>query len=1173
MSTVSSPQLETAPQAQVAPAQPGAVRSGALLFAAMVVSTGATYLFYLLAGRLLGPKDYGNFAALLAIVTLASLPFNAVQMALSREVSGNVARGDETDAARLSRAVIRAGAIATLVLLALFLVIMVPLGDLLNLGSVAQLGLIAVALAPAVLYPIFLGDLQGHQQFGRLSAGTAFPLVLRLGLFVVLALVGWRLYGALAALAVGSIAGVVLPGWWRRDLLHGVLKPQVSVRPFLVALVPVMVGILGITALTNVDVLMVKARLASEDAGIYAAASAFAKVAFFMPTAIVAILFPRVAARRARGEETEDILGRAVLVTVGFCALLFLAYGVVGHFLVRISYGSEFQDASSLLGLFGAGMTFFSVANVLVSYHLSRHDNRFAWMVAAAAVCQAIALAVVPGHLRTFLWVNAGVGAALLVSHELVMGSSIPAIRSGFAHAWEELALPARARTWPARMRAAVLSSRAPLLEALLVLVAATGLCIGLTWPLVAHLGTQTLGAGGDVSGTIAGFWQQAHALGYHVTGTTHVAITGAPYGWEQGNGVNIQSSFVYYPAYLLTKLWGEIVAYNLVATAGLVLSGAAMYWLVRRLVRSRLIAAWAGLVFMVFPWHLEKVEAHASLAHLEGFPLLALALVAWYRRPDARSVLYLGGSVLILWLTSGYYGVIALVALAALLPITAWFQRRRFGLGGAAVRLAVAGTIALGVGAVVYGIASLGESGGQIAPKQDISFLAYFGARIWEFFVPAADNGMLGDSTYGFLSNHLHGSNFAESTLYVGWLTLLLALGFVVYCIVRRRSISEERRFLCAAASAMVVVAILFMPPYPISLGSVNIPTPTWVLWRLVGQFRVPTRFMPLLMTGLIVLAALALLLLRSRIRRRSELPLRRRLVWLGAMVLAAGISFVELSIFPSATVATIGVPHEYQILAKAPPGTLVEYPLGAAGEAATSDYLFWQRYHGRPLLNGAPGGSYPDIVRQALIDPSAPGVAGGLAALGVTAVISRPVDYRFDGGIFSVRPNLGPGYRLLGRARDSSVWQVVAKPAPLAVFPYGFWYTETPRGLWPSRWTSAERAIVQVIAPRAGTYLVQFHARAYKQPRRLVITGRGSSWAVEVPPTGDRSFYLPVELPRGRSNLILKISPGEAIAAPPDARAVGVYVSNWLFQGLSGAEAAKWHPLRPFPVSKYPR
>jgi hypothetical protein len=840
---------------------------------------------------------------------------------------------------------------------------------------------------------------------------------------------------------------------------------------------------------------------------------------------------------------------------------------LLGTPLVELTYGAEFEEAGSLLGLFGIGMTFFSIANVLVSYHLSRHEPRFAWIVATAAVCQAVALAVVPAGLETFLWVNAGVGIALVVAHELVMGSSAGAIRAGAAHAWEELAPKLQVRAW---LRAA----RRPLLEAGIVLGCFTALTVAITWPLVTDLGTVLLGGGGDVSGTVAGFWQQAEYTGYHVTGVSDITFTGAPYGWEQGNGVNIQSSLAYYPAYLLTEAFGPVVAYNVVVLAGLVLSGAAMYWLVRRLTGSILIAAWSGLVFVIFPWHIAKAETHGSLAHLEGFPLLALAVIAWYRRPGALSLAYLAGAMAVLWTTSGYYGVIALVALAALLPITAWYQRSQLGARQAAGRLVLAGGVVLAVSLAVYGIASLGKARGAISEERQIADLAWFGARIWEFFVPAADSTVFGDLTFPWLAPRQHLSNFSETTLYVGWLTLALALVYVGVSIVRWRRLTRERRFLCTAFSSMVVVAILFMPPHPISLGGLDIPTPPWLLWKAIPQFRVPTRFMPLLMLGLICLAALALVLVRQRLERRTVSGRGRRAVAVGLVAAVCAFSFVELASAPRASLVELGVPPEYIILDEAPPGILAEYPLASTGEARTSDYILWQRYHQRPLLNGAPAGTFPDVVRQVLIDPSAPGVAGALATLGVSAVITRNDVYPYPGGKFKTPDRLGEGYTLLGSAFDggTKVWQVTAEPEPFAVFPYGFWFSERYPGRLPAQWMSAPRAIVEVIAPEAGRYAVHFQAQSFQVPRRLVIHGQGSSWAVEVDAgKSGADFFVPVEVPKGRSTFELTTEPGPSQAPLPDDRTISIFMSNWLFEPLTDAFAGI-EPLKPLPTNPNP-
>src|SRR5512132_441077 len=170
---------------------------------------------------------------------------------------------------------------------------------------------------------------------------------------------------------------------------------------------------------------------------------------------------------------------------------------------------------------------------------------------------------------------------------------------------------------------AVVASFLSPLLEGIAVQGAAFAICVFLTWPLLLEFGDHMFGLGGDSTGGMAGFRQWADEVGYHITGVSHVASAGAPFGYDQGNGVNLQSAFVYFPAYLLTEVVGEVTAYNVVVLSGLTLSGVAMYWLVRWLGCGPLAAGWAGLVFTVFPWHLEKAQGHVSFVHLEGFPLL----------------------------------------------------------------------------------------------------------------------------------------------------------------------------------------------------------------------------------------------------------------------------------------------------------------------------------------------------------------------------------------------------------------------------------------------------------------------------------------------------------------------------------------------------------------------
>lgn len=415
-------------------AAPSGARSGAVLAAASLVATGLNYVFLLAAGRLLGSDDYGALAALLGLLTVVLLPTGALQLAVSREISQRLALGDAEGAEGFSWAALRLGLFVTAPLVVLAAVLVVPVNELLNIGSQGAVALAAAGVSVALVLPLTMGVLLGYQRFQAIAALYVLPFALRLALLAgLVAWAGYQLEGAVFAAVAGALATAAVALWLVREpLRRGTHTIRPALAPFLRYLWPVVIGLLGIAVLTNGDILVVKARFSPDDAGDYAAASAFARVAFFLPATILTVLFPRTAARQARGEDTADILGRSLIVTAAFCALLTFVYALIGEPLVRLSFGPEFAEAGALLPEFTVAMALFSIANVLVGFHLSHGETRYAWIVAGAVVVQLTALALLPTSLTEVIWVSIAVGILLLATHELLVGSSMPALRAGF---------------------------------------------------------------------------------------------------------------------------------------------------------------------------------------------------------------------------------------------------------------------------------------------------------------------------------------------------------------------------------------------------------------------------------------------------------------------------------------------------------------------------------------------------------------------------------------------------------------------------------------------------------------------------------------------------------------------------------------------------------------------
>ncbi len=1067
-------------------------------------------MFLLATGRILGAEDYGALAALLGLLTIVLLPTGALQLAVSREVSRHEALGEHNEADAFSRAMLRAGLLVTVPLVLVALALAIPLRHVLEIGSATAVALAMASLVVALAVPIALGALLGYQRFYAVGMLYVLPFALRLAVVAGTALVGYRLGGAVAATFVSAVVTALVALWLLRTrLTRAAHSTRPALAPFLRYLWPVFVGLLGIALLTTVDLLVVRARFDPTDTGAYAAASAFARIAFFLPATILAVVFPRTAARQARGEETRDILGRSLIVTAAFGLLLTLFYGMTGRGLVGTSFGAEFAHGGNYLVLLTLSMTVYSLANVLVGFHLSRDERRYAWMVAAAVPVQIGVLAVIPGSIEGLILANLVVGAVLLAAHEIFVDSSVLAAIAGARYFGAQIA------HW--RVRDLVK-------EGLLVVGGAALLVVILFWPLVRGLGSTVVGDGSDASGMMTAFWWMQHEGGYHLFGTTHHVLTGAPLGWDEGNGVTLQLLIPYYPAYLATKLIGPIAAYNLMLLVGYVLSGASMYLLARYLGCARVVAAWAGIVYVVFPWHLARTP-HGSLVHLEFLPLLLLVLVATSQKPSWSRFSLVGIVTVVCWLTSGYFGVMAVVAAAAFALATSIvlpLRRAAVVLGGV-MGGAIAASLFVGALSIISGF---GRGAGLDRVPSD---LEAYGIRPLELLLPSPGNFVVGSWSEGIFDGRQHGSNPTETRNYLGLLTIGFALAWIVVAWRRRRSLEPRLRVATAGLVGVVVASLLLSTPSPISVLGHDIWMPSRVLWEAVPAVRVPSRWIALVMTALVPLAALGIQTSWKAVRAR----------WGGSVAyavvaLVVVLSALELTIQPDRPrFETVPAPRIYQALEKLPPGVVAEYPL-----VRSNDHIIWQTVYRRPLLGNAGFGTSADQARRVVLNPRTPGVAQSLAFLGVTAIVTHPDALRYVDSAKDV-PNAdwGPGYELVARGSDgSAVWRVVATAAPaLVTLPGGFgepinvsdelvgYPLVSPAGV----------GVIQFTAKAPSTIRLQFDAKPAGRTHVLRLADDDNELHYEL--AGVTSVSTLVDIPRGQSYILVKVDP--AATSPEDA------------------------------------
>jgi O-antigen/teichoic acid export membrane protein len=357
--TAATPSSDGTPGSR--PASDGlSVQGTAIVGVGLVVSQLIAMLQMLVVSRILGPEQFGVFGALAVILLLGSTCLAATQVVVARHVASG----------RSGRHI---GALPVLVVGAVALgltAVIAPLASrALNLDDVLGVVLVGLTFVPFAITGAQLGLLQGAERHQRLGALYVVSTVSRVGGAILGAWIGRSADTALIGLTIGATVGALLgqlmlvdhPAWG-----HG----EEGSRDFLVEVFHAAHALIVLYALTNLDVLLARARLAPFDAGLYAAGALINRAVFFLPTAILVAAFPRMVAgaRNAQRQAVLAVAGLGLLAT----AVVALLPGLV----VGIMAGGQFLAVAPEAWIFALAGAGFGVVQVLLYARMAHHDRR-----------------------------------------------------------------------------------------------------------------------------------------------------------------------------------------------------------------------------------------------------------------------------------------------------------------------------------------------------------------------------------------------------------------------------------------------------------------------------------------------------------------------------------------------------------------------------------------------------------------------------------------------------------------------------------------------------------------------------------------------------------------------------------------------------------------------------
>lgn len=685
---------------------------------------------------------------------------------------------------------------------------------------------------------------------------------------------------------------------------------------------------------------------------------------------------------------------------------------------------------------------------------------------------------------------------------------------------------------------ARLLSSGAPWLIAFAVYAT---VAVITTWPIGGDLTGTVFGAPGDMTGNIT-LLRYRNELGVGPLSNAVTPQEGAPFGISLPGAISLPQIMIEGPAQLVGAITGsEVLAVNLVIISGLTLTAFTCFVLCMWITASPWASSVAGLGYGFNPWILERAHGHVHFTHLWALPLVVLGLM-WIRAGGGRRAWLLFTLALIAaCYTNTYVSLFAAVTIGAFVvaDLAAGAVRRSaprvraaVGRGGFALGILVAVMIPQ----LIVSVTQASKIDALLVGTRSPQDLYTYGSRWWEWITPSYRNPIYDQWTAPFLAARQHGSSFGETTLYLGGITLLLALAGIALTIHWRRT--GHPAWPGALAMCLVMCGLLVSLPKAVSPLGFDIPMPAAVLSLVVDPWRVYSRLFAVVALGVAVLAAIGLGWGLARLPRRGA-PLAA--VALGVIVLLdLNINSTSFSAEPTPVYHALG----------AQPGEepRVEYPLTPPVQAPHLAYIFYTQAAGRPLVNGGRSGTASGSFAGRLADPTAPSTAPALAGLGARWAVLHSHIY---GG---PPPRLGAGYRLVDDFAGSLLYEITAgAPALMAVPGGGFGAAEPAGNARFDQWMAGSQGTIAIVntSAEARPATLRFTATSFVTPRDMRISLDDDVLATTRVPSQPTRMTVDVPaVPPGLTELDITVSPGAYAIAPvlgnSDPRSVSVKLSG---------------------------
>lgn len=351
----------------------------------MSVITGMLgYVFQVVAGNILIPREFATFTASMGLISVCLAPLGTITMYLAREVAKISTTANLSSLPRLYYKSLNTVLIISFFAALLAFYFQGSLNAYLkydgNYLSILLIGIISLS----GLMAVNIGFLQGFKQFIWLASINSGQTIFKI--FIVILFVSSLQLGIDGAL-VGVSAATLLAwsvGYFRitsrfnYNKLSNKKEKKETAR--LGSLMPVILANVSFALMTQADVVMVNYYFPAEIASEYAAAAILGKAVLYLPGGLVLALLPMVAERHAKSEDSVQMVVQAALATLFLSAILSLTYYFFAQEIMQFLFQNKFVNGSQFLKYYGFAILPMAMVMVAEYFLIAMGKILFSWI-------------------------------------------------------------------------------------------------------------------------------------------------------------------------------------------------------------------------------------------------------------------------------------------------------------------------------------------------------------------------------------------------------------------------------------------------------------------------------------------------------------------------------------------------------------------------------------------------------------------------------------------------------------------------------------------------------------------------------------------------------------------------------------------------------------------------